>query len=75
VDVSDMNRDALERQIRAQLRAVLRQAEFAVFDLDWAFAIVVAVANAPPAQLCVNAHFELPHFDARKIDPPRGCGL
>ena len=46
IDVSDEKYETLTRQIRAQLRPVLREADVAVFDLHRAFGIVATVAIA-----------------------------
>jgi hypothetical protein len=44
IDISDAKRQVLKRQVQAQLRPVLREADYAAFDLDRAFGIVVQVA-------------------------------
>ena len=44
IDVSDAKHQALKRQVQAQLRPVLREADYAAFDLDRAFGIVVELA-------------------------------
>jgi predicted nucleotidyltransferase component of viral defense system len=46
VDVSDGRLSALRRQIEPQLRPVLREPDFAEFDLDRAFKIVAEMAKA-----------------------------
>jgi predicted nucleotidyltransferase component of viral defense system len=46
VDVSVEKHNALKRQIRAQLKPVLREADFASFDLNQAFDVVVEIARA-----------------------------
>ncbi len=46
VDVSADRRSALERQVDAQLRPVLREVDFDAFDLGRAFAAVDAMASA-----------------------------
>jgi predicted nucleotidyltransferase component of viral defense system len=46
VDVSETRLDALRRQIDSQLRPVLRESDFAEFDLDRAFKMVIEIANA-----------------------------
>ena len=46
IDVSEGKRETLTRQIQAQLRPVLREADATVFDLDRAFGIVAQVASA-----------------------------
>ncbi len=46
IDVSAEKRDILKRQVQAQLRPVLREADFAAFDVDRAFGIVADVARA-----------------------------
>jgi len=46
VDVSQEKREALKRQVQAQLKPVLREADFAAFDLDRAFGIVAEIADA-----------------------------
>ena len=38
--------EILKRQVQAQLRPVLREADYAAFDLDRAFGIVADVARA-----------------------------
>jgi predicted nucleotidyltransferase component of viral defense system len=44
-DLSDQKRAALKRQVQAQLRPVLRETDFTVFDLDRAFSVVAKIAN------------------------------
>ena len=44
LDVSDRKREILQRQVHAQLRPVLREADFAAFDLDRAYGIVAQIA-------------------------------
>ncbi|MCX7428979.1 MAG: nucleotidyl transferase AbiEii/AbiGii toxin family protein [Planctomycetia bacterium] len=44
IDISDAKRHALKRQVQSQLRPVLREADYVVFDLDRAFGIVVELA-------------------------------
>jgi predicted nucleotidyltransferase component of viral defense system len=44
-DLSDEKRAVLRRQVAAQLRPVLREADFAAFDLDRAFGTVAEIAN------------------------------
>lgn len=46
VDVSESRLTALKPQLEAQLKPVLRDQDFAEFDLERAFAIVAAVATA-----------------------------
>jgi hypothetical protein len=46
IDVSVEKREILKRQVQAQLRPVLRETDFADFDLDRAFGIVADVAKA-----------------------------
>ena len=46
IDVSAEKREILKRQVQAQLRPVLREADFADFDLDRVFGIVADVARA-----------------------------
>jgi predicted nucleotidyltransferase component of viral defense system len=48
VDVSEKRREALSRQIDAELKSVLRDRDFAEFDLDRAFEIGVRMAKAIP---------------------------
>jgi len=45
IDVGEMRREQLIRQLEAQLRPVLRPADFETFDFDRAFAHVVALAD------------------------------
>jgi predicted nucleotidyltransferase component of viral defense system len=45
-DVSEGRLRALRRQVQAELRPVLREAEFAEFDLDRAFKLVAEMAKA-----------------------------
>jgi hypothetical protein len=45
-DVSEGRLRALRRQVQAELRPVLREAEFAEFDLDRAFKLVAEMAEA-----------------------------
>lgn len=44
IDVSNAKYKALERQVQSQLHPVLREADFAAFDLDRAFGVVVQLA-------------------------------
>ena len=44
IDISDAKHQVLKRQVPAQLRPVLREADYAAFDLDRAFGIVVELA-------------------------------
>ena len=46
VDVSERRLDALRRQVEPELRPVLRDRDFAEFDLDRAFEISVRMATA-----------------------------
>jgi predicted nucleotidyltransferase component of viral defense system len=46
IDVSARRLDALRRQVESQLRPVLREPDFAEFDLDRAFKIVTEMAKA-----------------------------
>jgi predicted nucleotidyltransferase component of viral defense system len=46
VDVSEQRLDELHRQVEPQLRPVLREQDFAEFDLDRAFNIVLKMAEA-----------------------------
>jgi predicted nucleotidyltransferase component of viral defense system len=46
IDVSGGKQAILKRQVQAQLRPVLREADFAVFDFDRAFSIVAEIASA-----------------------------
>lgn len=48
VDVSDAKRESLKRQVQAQLRPVLSEADFARFDLDRAFETVANIARLIP---------------------------
>ncbi len=45
IDVSDTRREQLVRQLEAELRPVLRPADFEAFDFDRAFARVVEFAG------------------------------
>jgi len=45
IDVSGAKRENLKRQVQAQLRPVLREAEFEEFDLERAFEIVATIAG------------------------------
>lgn len=45
IDVSDAKREVLERQVQAQLRPVLRETDFAEFDLGRAFETVAIIAR------------------------------
>jgi len=45
IDISDVKRENLKRQVQAQLRPVLREADFAEFDLDRAFETVATIAG------------------------------
>lgn len=49
VDVSERRLDALRRQVEAELKPVLRDRDFAEFDLDRAFEIAVRMAKAVQA--------------------------
>ncbi|MEN6494527.1 MAG: hypothetical protein ABFD16_09550 [Thermoguttaceae bacterium] len=44
--MSDHRHGPLKSQVQAQLRSVLREADFTAFDLDRAFGIVVEIAKA-----------------------------
>jgi len=44
IDVSDAKHQVLKRQVQAQLHPVLREADYAAFDLDRAFGIVAEIA-------------------------------
>ncbi len=44
IDLSDARRRALERQVQGQLRPVLREADYAAFDLERTFRIVAQIA-------------------------------
>jgi predicted nucleotidyltransferase component of viral defense system len=44
IDVSDAKHQVLKRQVQSQLRPVLREADYAAFDLDRAFGIVAQLA-------------------------------
>lgn len=46
IDVSEVRMDALRRQLDAQLKPMLRESEFAAFELERAVATVRAVAQA-----------------------------
>jgi predicted nucleotidyltransferase component of viral defense system len=46
VDVSDRRLDALRRQVEPELKPVLREPDFAEFDLDRAFKIVAEMAKS-----------------------------
>jgi hypothetical protein len=46
VDVSDRRFAALRQQVESELRPVLREKEFADFDLERAFKVVVEMAKA-----------------------------
>jgi hypothetical protein len=46
IDVSDTRREQLVRQLEAELRPVLRPADFEAFDFDRAYARVVAFADS-----------------------------
>ena len=48
IDMSDEKHEILKRQVQGQLRPVLREADYAVFDLQRAFEIVLAIARALP---------------------------
>jgi hypothetical protein len=48
IDISDGKHDTLTRQIQAQLRPILRAADYAAFDLKRAFAIVAQLAVSLP---------------------------
>ncbi|TVS20237.1 MAG: hypothetical protein EA424_04985 [Planctomycetaceae bacterium] len=45
IDVSDAKREVLKCQVQAQLRPVLREADFGEFDLDRAFETVAMIAR------------------------------
>ncbi len=45
IDVSDAKREVLDRQVQAQLRSVLREADFGEFDLERAFETVAMIAQ------------------------------
>jgi predicted nucleotidyltransferase component of viral defense system len=45
IDVSDAKREVLDRQVQAQLRPVLREADFGEFDLERAFETVAMIAR------------------------------
>jgi hypothetical protein len=45
IDVSDAKREVRDRQVQAQLRPVLREADFAEFDLERAFETVAMIAR------------------------------
>jgi predicted nucleotidyltransferase component of viral defense system len=44
IDISGVRHEVLKRQVQSQLRPVLREADYAAFDLDRAFGIVVELA-------------------------------
>jgi predicted nucleotidyltransferase component of viral defense system len=46
IDMSDEKHDILNKQVQGQLRPVLRETDYAAFDLERAFEIVAAVARA-----------------------------
>jgi predicted nucleotidyltransferase component of viral defense system len=46
IDVSDAKHRTLKRQVQAQLRPVLREADYEAFDLDRAFGIVFELARS-----------------------------
>jgi hypothetical protein len=46
VDIGDRRLEELRRQVEPQLRPVLRDKDFAEFDLDRAFDLSVAMAKA-----------------------------
>jgi predicted nucleotidyltransferase component of viral defense system len=46
IDVSDEKHEILKRQVQGQLRPVLREADYAAFDLKRAFGIVAQIAAA-----------------------------
>ncbi len=48
IDMSDEKHEILKRQVQGQLRPVLRETDYAVFDLQRAFEIVLAIARALP---------------------------
>jgi len=48
LDFSDEKHEILKRQVQAQLRPVLRETDFVLFDLKRAFGIVAEVARALP---------------------------
>jgi hypothetical protein len=43
-DMTDAKHEILKRQVQGQLRPVLREADYAGFDLERAFAIVAQIA-------------------------------
>ncbi len=45
LDVSDEKHELLKRQVQGQLRPVLREADYATFDLERAYAIVAQIAT------------------------------
>lgn len=46
IDVSKAKHEVLKRQVRGQLRPVLREADYVAFDLDRAFGTVVQIAES-----------------------------
>jgi predicted nucleotidyltransferase component of viral defense system len=48
VDMSDNKLNILTKQVQAQLRPVLRESDFAAFDIDRAFHLVAQLATALP---------------------------
>jgi len=48
INITDAKHDILKRQVQAQLRPVLREADYAGFDLERAFKIVAHVATSLP---------------------------
>jgi len=48
IDMSDEKQEILKRQVQGQLRPVLREADYAAFDLQRALEIVLAIARALP---------------------------
>jgi predicted nucleotidyltransferase component of viral defense system len=44
IDVSDAKHQVLKRQVQAQLRPVLREADYGAFDLDRVFGVVLQLA-------------------------------
>ena len=44
IDISGASHQVLKRQVQSQLRPVLRETDYAAFDLDRAFGIVVELA-------------------------------
>ena len=48
INMSDEKHEILHRQVQGQLRPVLRETDYAAFDLERAFGIVAAIARALP---------------------------